>query len=246
MTLKSHEIPLFFSMFYVSGSCISRKNRIAFSCGRQLWMTFITASGEEPSCVTLYQYDQRGCMVRVINPMAEEQVYVYDGNGNPVTVTDEEGNETTVRYDLNNQPVELCYGDGRQAVFRYNRRGELVEMKDWNGTAVMEHDLLGRLTKVTDHNGNTTGYTYDAAGNRISIHYPDESVVNYTYDGNHRLTGVTDQNDAGTRYQYDPAGNLLSAVQPGSSAAYTYNAAGKPVTVEYRAGDGSFLTEEET
>ena len=201
------------------------------------------STGEEAACVTLYQYDQRGCMVRVINPMAEEQVYAYDGNGNPVTVTDEEGNETTVRYDLNNQPVELCYGDGRQAVFRYNRRGELVEMKDWNGTAVMEHDLLGRLTKVTDHNGNTTGYTYDAAGNRISIHYPDESVVNYTYDGNHRLTGVTDQNDAGTRYQYDPAGNLLSAVQPGSSAAYTYNAVGKPVTVEYRAGDGSFLTE---
>lgn len=74
---------------------------------------------------------------------------------------------------------------------------------------------MGRLTGVTDHEGRKTGYIYDAAGNRTAIRYPDESVVNYTYDGNRRLTGVTDAEGIGTQYSYDAAGNLFSMILMG-------------------------------
>ena len=195
----------------------------------------------ETSHATIYQYDKRGCMVRMINPVEEERSYTYDGNGNPVEITDEDGNITKVTYDLNNQPLQLTYHDGRKASFRYNKRGELVEMQDWNGVMTMERDVLGRLTGVTDHNGRTVGYTYDSVGNRTAIRYPDESVVNYTYDRNHRLTGVTDEEGRGTQYSYDAAGNLLSMIQPGSKATYRYRSGGIPSMAKYQTDDGAVM-----
>ena len=199
------------------------------------------AQGEEKTCETIYHYDKAGRMVRMINPMKEERSYTYDGNGNLAEITDEDGYVTTVTYDLNDQPLQMTYSDGRQATFRYNRRGELVEMKDWNGTMTMERDVLGRVSGITDHNGYVTGYTYDAAGNRTSIRYPDESVVNYTYDKNHRLTAVTDAQGNGTQYGYDAVGNLLTMIQPGNQASYTYNANKMPITAKYRTDDGAVM-----
>ena len=67
-----------------------------------------------------------------------------------------------------------------------------MEMKDWNGTAVLEHDSLGRLTKITDHNNRSTGYSYDPAGNITGIVYPDGSTISRAYDKNNRLKSVTD------------------------------------------------------
>ncbi len=196
---------------------------------------------QEQTCPTIYQYDKKGRIVREINPMSDEKAYTYDGNGNIVSILDEDRNETTVRYDLNNKPVSMRYSDGREAGFRYNKRGELVELKDWNGTVTMDYDRTGRLAKVTDHNGRSTGYGYDANGNITAIDYPDGSVVNYTYDKNNRMTRVVDAEQQVTSYEYNPMGNVLSIRQPGSASAYTYNAKGLPAQVKYQLEDGTFM-----
>ena len=200
------------------------------------------ASGEQ-TCVTLYQYDKKGRRIKEILPLLDEKVYNYDGNDNMVSFTDEEGQETTVCYDLNNRPTALAYSDGRTVSFRYNRRGELVEMTDWNGTAAMERDILGRLVKVTDHNGRETGFTYDAAGNRTGITYPDGAAAVYAYDRNNRLVKVTDGEGQAAQYTYDGVGNLLSIVQPGSTSTYTYNANRQPVKAAYSLGGSVSMSE---
>ena len=199
-------------------------------------------SGEQV-CATLYQYDKKGRMIKEILPLLDEKVYNYDGNDNLVSFTDEEGQKTTVRYDLNNQPTAMTYSDGRTASFRYNKRGELVEMQDWNGTATMERDVLGRLVKVTDHNGRETGFSYDAAGNRTGISYPDGAVAAYAYDKNNRLTKVTDSDGQVAQYAYDNAGNVLSLTQPGSVSTYTYNANRQPVKAVYSIGENASVSE---
>ncbi|MBO4999055.1 MAG: fibronectin type III domain-containing protein, partial [Lachnospira sp.] len=201
------------------------------------------SASEEQTCITLYQYDKRGCMIREINPLSEEKTYTYDGNGNYVAFTDEDGSETKVTYDLNNRPIQMNYSDGRAATFRYNKRGELVEMKDWNGTVSMERDRLGRLTKVTDHNGYVTGYSYDAMGNKTEIFYPDGSGVNYAYDKNNRLAAVTDTERKTTKYGYDPVGNIVSVTRPGGIATYAYNANRRPVKASYQLNDGTSMEE---
>ena len=201
------------------------------------------SDSENQTAATLYQYDRKGRMIKEINPLLEERTYTYDGNGNIITIRDEEAGETTVRYDLNNRPVRMGYSDGKEALFRYNKRGELVELTDWNGTATVEHDLLGRAVKVTDHEGRSASYGYDAAGSLASITYPDGSTVTYGYDGNNRLTTVTEGEEETARYSYDPAGRLLSLKQPGSTAVYGYNACGLPVSVKYQMEDGTSMEE---
>lgn len=202
----------------------------------------LSTEGEE-SCITLYQYDKKGCIVREINPISDEKLYTYDANGNLTSIMDEDGNKTTIRYDLNNRPVEMNYGNGEEAMFRYNLRGELVEMKDWNGIASMEYGRTGRLSKVTDHNNHTIGYSYDARGNITGITYPDGSTVERSYDKANRLVGVKDAEEVTTQYTYDPIGNLLSVSRPDSTSAYTYNANNLPENVKYQFGDGTIVEE---
>ena len=209
------------------------------------------SQSSELSCITLYQYDKKGRMIKEIDPMLEERIYGYDGNDNLVSITDEKKRETVVCYDLNNKPLSMTYSDGRTAAFRYNKRGELVEFQDWNGTSFMERDSLGRLTKVTDHNGRTTGFSYDGAGNRTGIQYPDGSRVAYAYDRNNRLLKVMESTEVSGEtieeisalYAYDAAGNMISLTQPGSTASYTYNANRQPVKAAYRLGETVFMDE---
>ncbi len=192
-------------------------------------------------CVTIYQYDKKGRVIKEINPVSDEKSYTYDANGNITAITDEDGNEALIRYDLNNNPIAMNYSDGKEATFRYNKRGELVELQDWNGIATMEYDAVGRLLKVTDHNSRTTGYGYDAAGNRTSITYPDGSVVNYAYDRNNRITKVTDGGGKETQYSYDAMGNVISLTQPGGNSKYTYNVKGLPSKVSCQFEDGTAM-----
>ena len=201
------------------------------------------STSEAQTCVTVYQYDMRGCRIREINPLSEQKTHIYDGNGNIIVRLDEENNESSVRYDLNNRPVQIQYDDGKEVAFRYNKRGELVEMIDWNGMVTMERDKLGRITKVTDPDGYTTGYSYDGVGNRIGIQYPDGSKVSYAYDKNNRLTKVTDGDGQTTQYTYDAAGNMLSMMQPGGIASYSYNARRQPIEADYRFDDGTMMIE---
>ena len=202
----------------------------------------LDVSGEQ-TCATLYQYDRKGRMIKVILPMLDEKVYTYDGNDNMVSFMDEENQETTVRYDLNNRPTALTYSDSRTVSFRYNKRGELVEMGDWNGTMAMERDVLGRLVKVTDHDNRETGFSYDAAGNRTGITYPDGTTTTYAYDRNNRLVKVTDSDGQAVQYSYDSVGNVLLMTQPGSTSAYTYNANRQPVKAVYSIGEKVSMSE---
>lgn len=198
----------------------------------------MTAEGSE-HCITLYEYDKTGRMVKEINPLNYTKEYTYDGNGNLICVLDEEGQESTLTYDLNNRPLTLQYGGGKQAAFRYNKRGELVELKDWNGVTNFAHNAVGRLTKVIDPNGFVTGYSYDGCGNVASIAYPDGSVVQYGFDRNNRMNKVTDGEGKETRFTYDELGNVTAITQPGSSVTYAYNKRNLPTEAIYQFGDGS-------
>lgn len=193
----------------------------------------------EQHCITLYQYDKKGRMIKELNPLSNTREYTYDGNGNITRILDEEEQVTTVTYDLNNRPLTMHYSDGKRAVFRYDKRGELVEINDWSGKTLLEHDQIGRLTSVTDPNAHVTGYGYDSNGNVTSVTYPDGSVVHYGFDKNNRMKKVSDTEGKETVFSYDAVGNVTLVTQPGSSAAYTYNEKGLPITADYQFGDGT-------
>jgi len=85
------------------------------------------------------------------------------------------------------------------------------------------YDALFRLTgeQVTPPGGGpatSTGYTYDAFGNRLT-RTDGSGTIDYTYDANDRLTS------AGTTvFSYDPNGNLVSRTTGGNTARYGFDA----------------------
>ena len=72
---------------------------------------------------------------------------------------------------------------------------------------------------------------YDAVGNLARITYPDETVVNYTYDENNNMISATyidepwfnipgaiiDYTEFETNYEYDENNNLISIEKPDGS-----------------------------
>ena len=92
------------------------------------------------------------------------------------------------------------------------------------------YDTLSRLLSVL-HNGGalpgSTGYTYDAAGNRTSKTAVQEASPNpvsvlsqYTYDNIYELTQAVVNGSATEGYTYDAVGNRQTSAGPTS---YNYN-----------------------
>ena len=209
-----------------------------------------------------YTYDGSGNIISMVDEEENEttvrynlnhlpvQINYYNGrcdNGSRIDSSQNNGSQNNGSQNNDSQNNSSQNNgspiNSKEVKFRYNSRGELVEMKDWNGTAVLEHDSLGRLTKITDHNNRSTGYSYDPAGNITGIVYPDGSTISRAYDKNNRLKSVTDPEGILTQYGYDAAGNLLSINAPGSSAAFAYNANRLPIQAQYQFGDGTSLAE---
>ncbi len=77
------------------------------------------------------------------------------------------------------------------------------------------------LIEVTDENGNTTSYTYDAAGNITSFTSGNESGT-MGYDSKNRLTSYK-----GTAITYDADGNMSVGVPGTAAASFQYDSANR-------------------
>lgn len=90
----------------------------------------------------------------------------------------------------------------------------------------------GQVRSVTDGNGQTTTYQYDADGNLLSTTTP-LSGTSAQYDAADRLVRTVDANGTAVTYTYDAANHLLSrAVDPGGLnlvTRYAYDAKGEQI-----------------
>jgi len=185
------------------------------------------------------------------------QQLTYDGNGRVLTETDAVGNTATFQYDSRGllteytngrgQTIQYQYDSDQQLVqesrpdrtisYAYNAAGEPIKISDDNGAIYMSYDDLGRLLWRSEDPsaGYISKYGYDAAGNRVSVTYPQASdseatpkVVQYVYDAAGQLTTVTDWNNRKTSYTYDRSGSLAETSLPdGSQVSRTYDAASR-------------------
>jgi len=95
-------------------------------------------------------------------------------------------------------------------------------------TNAYAYDGLGRLvaeSRIQESGVSSESYTYDLAGNRLSVSSA-VSVVNSTFTHN-RLTAASD----GTSLAYDAAGNVTGMVRSGVTLALAWNAQRQLVSV---------------
>ncbi len=88
------------------------------------------------------------------------------------------------------------------------------------------------MTALTDANGHTTNYAYDAQGRLLSEAIPLGHTTSYGYDAVGNLVSKTDANSHTITYTYDALNRLTRTQYPdGTSVAYAYDALGRQVAM---------------
>ncbi|UCM87780.1 RHS repeat-associated core domain-containing protein [Streptomyces marincola] len=116
------------------------------------------------------------------------------------------------------------HGDGTHRV--HDSEGRLTELSDDEGNRwTWEYDPAGRLTSASDSSGRSVRYRYDAAGQCVGWTNGAGQRVSNRFDACGRLTEQRTESDV-ARYHYDKAGRLVAAENAETRVSWEYDATG--------------------
>ena len=159
------------------------------------------------------------------------------------------------------RPTAYTYTDPYGRVYTMTAAGKLVSIKNLDGnvltfgpsgitssagnlTVSILRDSQGRITEITDPTGEVYSYTYDAAGDLVSVELPDIATpLTYEYAPGHLFLKGTDargNEEATTTYYAD--GRLQSVTDAvGKTTGYAYDLATNTTTVTHPDNTGTSI-----
>jgi len=133
-------------------------------------------------------------------------------------------------YDVVNQVSTVKYPNGAEHEYYYDGASDLTAVTDIDGTIRYGYEN-GRISSYIDRLGNETKYTYDDAGNKTSIVYPDGKSELFEYNSQNLVTKITQRDNTNIYMNYDSHGNMISYTDArGNTSEYTYDDAGNKLT----------------
>lgn len=171
----------------------------------------------------------------------------YDANYGRLTgIRRGDGTALRIGYDEQGQPAELAWPDGSRTAFRFS--GErLVARTDRLGQQEgYAWDTAGRLTAITNANGQTTTFDYGEWNRPEVASFPDGRREYYRYDEAGRLREWADDQGLIATLDYDGDSTRIAAIQysDGEVLRYRYDAAGHVQSAEAPAAKASFVWDE--
>ncbi len=171
--------------------------------------------------VTFYYYDKLNRLVSELHNLegylSSSQDYLFLG----------------YTYDAVGNQLRMMRigGQGTITAYQYDGLNRLI--------AVIQN--FDEITPTLTYESNlTTEYTFDAAGNRISIRdanavlFDNPDYTTFEYDGLNRLVAESDPLDNASQFFYDAAGNRVKTVDAnGTTTFYLYDDLGRMVTIDY-------------
>jgi RHS repeat-associated protein len=172
------------------------------------------------------------------------KTYDYDANGNLTTVKDSTTGGTGAvpqRYTYHGISGAACGGltgqictakDGNSRVttYTYNSKGDLLKVTPPSpqGATTYAYDALGRVTAVTDGNGDTIEYEYNQRDQQTTTTW---TTNNTTFTTSYFQSGLrnteTDSVNGAKTYAWDVLGRMTNETGPGfRDMAYSYDAVG--------------------
>jgi len=182
-------------------------------------------------------YDRAGRKTSMSDPDMGSWTYTYDALGNLKTQTDARTCMLTLGYDLLNRltsKVSSGSGCGTAVNTTYaydngtgaNGKGRRTSMTDASGSTLWYYDTRGRVvkeTKTISGNQYVTQWGYNSADLNTWIKYPDNEIVNNTYDDRMSLDTVFGTNTYVSDTQYDSAGRMdLRSFGNNTQTGYVY------------------------
>ncbi len=151
--------------------------------------------------VTEVEYDMLGRKTAMADPNMGIWAYTYDANNNLLTQTDAKSQTITFQYDNLNRLTRKTYPDGTHIDYTYDfcpleacgwqpesnvSVGKLVKVSDQSGIQTFRYDQLGRVIQDKKSLDNGEDYTftriYDPQGRVTSLEYPDQDILNLTFN----------------------------------------------------------------
>lgn len=188
-----------------------------------------------------YTYSAQGLVLATVKDALYNvlESHTYDGYGRAITSERHGGAE---HYDINYvNSTETDVTDALNRTTKYffdKSRGRSVVTRvegpcDCGAGAVSRtwaYDESLRVTSRTDGLGQTTGYTYDPAGNPLAVTGP-AGTTTYTYNSYGEVLTATDSVGRLVTNTYDAAGNLLTSKDAlNNQTAFTYDGLGRLLT----------------
>ncbi len=205
-----------------------------------------------------YQYDEKGNLIAVTDPMGYTVHYAYNEDNRIKTFTDAEGYSTHITYNVDGmahriktdltdksiryeiakrQTVFIDYftdANNQYSKYMWDEAGRLVEIVNVNmGTSTkFAYDDDNNLIRREDANGHAYTYTYDQNGNCLSATDPLGYTEYYTYENAfNKVISYTDKMGHLYTYQYDAYGNLLQMNGPlNYNFSFAYNEFGRMIS----------------
>lgn len=208
-----------------------RLSSVTFSDGRSVSYGYtdghLTSVTDVRGKTWNYAYDAAGRLASIQDPKQNYPIRnSYDAtSGRVVSQLDALDHQRSFAWDPPTQTATITDPAGKTWTDVY-ANNELVKRTDALGdTSTFTYDSKGDKLTSTDPLGNTTTMTYDGNGNMLTLAQPSSlgySPQSWTYDGLNDVTSYTDALGNKTTYNYDSAGNLQSIVKPGNLTS-TYN-----------------------
>ncbi|HEU4768602.1 MAG TPA: RHS repeat-associated core domain-containing protein [Pyrinomonadaceae bacterium] len=177
--------------------------------------------------------DSSGRITQITDPSGATLVYNYDSAGDLVSFRDRENDQTSYTYNSSHGLLTITDPAGKQPLRNeYDDTGRLVRQIDAFGKVInYGHDLNTRQEVVTDREGKTVVYEYNARGQVVRI-TSAAGVITRTYNSRDNLLSETDASGITTAYTYDALDNRITETDPlGNTTRYTYDAKGLPLTI---------------
>ena len=223
-------------------SSVTDKNlhKTSFEYDMQNRLTKITDALLPIHNVSTITYDPVGNKLTETDANGHTTTYKYDALNRMVTKTDAEGNLTRVGYEGDVVCLAIgCPTKGSSKVTKQiDAEGNVTYFK-YDGLDRLITQIRKQTDTVDGIDGDdaVTRYTYDAHGNRLTMTEPNGNTMTYTFDALNRQVTVVNAAGDTTLTTYDPNSNVKTVTAPNLNVTTpTYDALDRVIQVDDSVG----------